>query len=65
MSDGYAAVVIVPPTESYAWKYSRYDVVFDIYHQDTLKCETWQKRGTRVHQKSWEHQTYQIMEQHP
>ena len=44
----YAAEVIVPHTESHAWKYSRYDVVLDIYHQDSLKSEMQQKRGTRV-----------------
>ena len=30
MSDGYAAELIVPHTEYYAWKHSRFDVVFDI-----------------------------------
>ena len=29
-SDGYATEVIVPHTESYAWTYSRHNVVFDI-----------------------------------
>ena len=37
-SDVYAAEMIVPLTESYAWKYSRYDGAFDTYHQDSLKC---------------------------
>ena len=46
MPDGCATEVIVPHTELYAWKYSRYDVVFGIYHQDNLKGETWQKIGT-------------------
>ena len=36
MPDGYATEVIVPHTEQYAWKYSRYDVVFVIYHQGNL-----------------------------
>ena len=48
MPDGYATEVIVPHTEQYAWKYSRYDVLFGIYHQDNLKNVTWQKRGTAV-----------------
>ena len=41
---------IVPQGESYARKYSQYDVVFDVYHQDSLKRETGQKRRTGVHQ---------------
>ena len=56
MPDGYATEVIVPPTELYAWKYSRYDVVFGIYHHDNLKSKTWQKRGTGSNNrplKSW------------
>ena len=35
-SDGYGPGVAVPLIESYIWKYHRY-VVFDIYHQDSLK----------------------------
>ena len=46
MPDGYATEVIVPHTEQYAWKYSRHDVVFGLYHKDNLKSEAWQKRGT-------------------
>ena len=49
--DDYAAEVIVPHIESYARKYPRVDVVFDIYRQDSLKGETRQKRGTGVRRK--------------
>ena len=52
MSDGFATDVIVPHTEYFAWKYARYNVVFDINHQYSLKSETWQKRRTGVHKKS-------------
>ena len=41
----------VPHIESCAQKYSRVDVVFDIYRQDSLKGETRQKRGTGVRRK--------------
>ena len=51
-SDGYTSGVIVPHTESYAWKYSKYDVVFEIYHQDSLKSETQQKRRTMLAKKA-------------
>ena len=43
--------MIVPHIESCAQKYSRVDVVFDIYRQDSLKGETRQKRGTGVRRK--------------
>ena len=33
-------------TVYYAWKYARYDIVFNINHQDSLKSETRQKKGT-------------------
>ena len=45
-----SVMLIVPFTVYYNWKYARYDVVFDIYHQDSLKSETRQKRGTGVGQ---------------
>ena len=49
--DDYASKVIVPHIESCAQKYSRVDVVLDIYSQDSLKGETRQKRGTGVRRK--------------
>ena len=49
--DDYAADVIVPHIETYTRKYSRVDVVFDIYPQDSLKGETRQKRGTGIRRK--------------
>ena len=49
--DNYAAEVIVPHIESCAQKYSRVDVVFDIYRQDSLKGETRLNRGTGVRRK--------------
>ena len=46
--DGYAVKVFIPHHESYARKYPRVYVVSGIYHQDSLKNEVQQKRGTRV-----------------
>lgn len=49
--DDYAKDVITPYVDSYAERYTRVDVVFDIYRQDSLKSETRQKRGSGARRK--------------
>ena len=45
--DDYAGEVIVPHIKTYARRYSRVDVVFDVYREYNLKAETRQKSGSR------------------
>ena len=49
--DDYASGVIVPHIKTCAERYSRVDVVFDVYREDSLKAETRQKRGSAVDEK--------------
>ena len=49
--DDYADEVIEPHIESYVKRYSRVDVVFDVYRQYSLKAETQQKSGSGARRK--------------
>ena len=44
--DDHANDIILPHIKSLAQSHSRVDVVFDVYHDDSLKGETKLKRGT-------------------
>ena len=41
----YAALEFVSKVQSYCSKYSRIDLVFDVYKSSSLKAETRTKRG--------------------
>ena len=49
--DDYASEVIVPHIKTYADRYFRVDVVFDVYLENSLKAETRQKRGSEARRK--------------
>jgi len=51
--DDYASevIVIVPHIKTYAERYSRVDVVFDVYLENSLKAKTRQKRGSEARRK--------------
>lgn len=44
----YAMFDVLPTIQAYSTKYNRTDIVFDVYHQSSLKAETRSKRGRGV-----------------
>ena len=43
--DEYALLEVIPKVQTYITKYSRTDIVFDVYKPSSLKAETRSKRG--------------------
>ena len=44
----YAMFDVLPTIQAYSTKYNRTDIVFDVYHQSSLKAEIRSKRGRGV-----------------
>ena len=44
----YAMFDVLPTIQAYSTKYNRTDIVFDVYHQSSLKAEIRSKRGSGV-----------------
>ena len=49
--DEYAKLEVIPKIQTYSSKYTRTDIVFDVYKPLSLKTETRSKRGFGSHQR--------------